>query len=68
MQYLGIDKKIIPYAIERTRKLVQKLLELIFKLYEKQVENFQPDYKLVLPWHFKKNNIKRKSISVMEDL
>ena len=62
LQYFGIDKKYIDFVAERNPKK--------FGLYtpgtnikivsEKQSRNMEPDYYLVLPWHFKNEILKRE--------
>ena len=62
LQFLGIDNKIIPYAIERNKekigaKTIGSNIKIVSEKFAKQNE---PDYKLVLPWHFKKEIIERE--------
>tara|TARA_Y100000591_G_C21810819_1_gene687774 strand:+ start:35 stop:1060 length:1026 start_codon:yes stop_codon:yes gene_type:complete len=62
LQFLGIDNKIIPYAIERNKekigaKTIGSNIKIVSEKFAKQKE---PDYKLVLPWHFKKEIIERE--------
>ncbi len=62
LQFLNIDNKIIPYAIERNRekfgaKTIGSNIEIIS---EKTAKKKLPNYKLVLPWHFKKEIVKRE--------
>ena len=62
LQFLDIDNKIIPYAIERNKqKIGAKTIGSNIKIIsEKFIKNSEPDYKLVLPWHFKSEIIKRE--------
>jgi len=62
LQFLEIDNKTIPYAIERNKeKIGAKTLGTNIKIIsENQVYNKEPNYKLVLPWHFKAEIIKRE--------
>ena len=62
MQFLEINKNIIPYAIERNKekigaKTIGSNIEIIS---EKMAKLYFPDYKLVLPWHFREEIIKRE--------
>ena len=62
LQFLGINKNIIPYAIERNKekigaKTIGSNIEIIS---EKTAKLNFPDYKLVLPWHFREEIIKRE--------
>ena len=54
--------KIIPYAIERNKeKICAKTIGSNIKIVsEKFAKQNEPDYKLVLPWHFKKEIIERE--------
>jgi len=62
LQFLDIDNKIIPYAIERNKqKIGAKTIGSNIKIIgEKFIKNSEPDYKLVLPWHFKSEIINRE--------
>ena len=62
LQFLDIDNKKIPYAIERNKHKIgaQTIGSNIKIIGEKSAKNMEPDYKLVLPWHFKKEIIKRE--------
>ncbi|WP_440915385.1 class I SAM-dependent methyltransferase [Candidatus Pelagibacter sp.] len=62
LQYLNIDSKITPYAIERNKqKIGAKTIGSNIKIIsEDAVKNSEPDYKLVLPWHFKSEIISRE--------
>ena len=62
LQFLGINKNIIPYAIERNKekigaKTIGSNIEIIS---EKTAKLYFPDFKLVLPWHFRKEIVKRE--------
>ena len=62
LQFLEINKNIIPYAIERNKekigaKTIGSNIEIIS---EKMAKLYFPDYKLVLPWHFREEIIKRE--------
>tara|TARA_A100001035_G_C27770598_1_gene496128 strand:+ start:585 stop:1850 length:1266 start_codon:yes stop_codon:yes gene_type:complete len=63
LQFMGINDKIIPYAIERNKeKIGAKTIGSNIKIIsEKSVINNQPDYKLVLPWHFMSEIVKRET-------
>ena len=62
LQYLNIDNKIAPYAIERNKKKIgAKTIGSNIKIIsEDAAKNSEPDYKLVLPWHFKSEIINRE--------
>ena len=62
LQFLNIDNKKIPYAIERNKQKIgaQTIGSNIKIIGEKFTKDFQPDYKLVLPWHFKSEIIQRE--------
>ena len=62
LQFLDIDNKKIPYAIERNKqKIGARTIGSNIKIIgEKFVNNSQPDFKLVLPWHFKSEIINRE--------
>ncbi|WP_440937925.1 class I SAM-dependent methyltransferase [Candidatus Pelagibacter sp.] len=62
LQFLGINNQMIPYAIERNKSKIGAItigsnIKIISEL---DSENYKIDYKLVLPWHFKKEIIKRE--------
>ncbi|MBI5044735.1 MAG: methyltransferase domain-containing protein [Candidatus Levybacteria bacterium] len=62
LQYFGIDKKLIPYAVERNpekwgKKIASVGIEIIS---EEQARKEKPDYMLVLPWFFKQEFIRRE--------
>ena len=62
LQFLNVDNKKIPYAIERNKQKIgaQTIGSNIKIIGEKFTKDFQPDYKLVLPWHFKSEIIQRE--------
>ena len=62
LQFLDIDNKKIPYAIERNKqKIGARTIGSNIKIIgEKFADNSQPDFKLVLPWHFKSEIINRE--------
>jgi hypothetical protein len=63
LQYLGINKKMIPFAIERNKsKVGAKTIGSEIKILDEKIikKNF-PDYLLVLPWHFRSEIIKREA-------
>ena len=62
LQFLEIDNKIIPYAIERNKeKIGAKTIGSNIKIVsEKFVKQNEPDFKLVLPWHFQKEIVERE--------
>ncbi len=62
IQFLEIDNKTIPYAIERNKeKIGAKTVGTNIKIIsESQASSKEPNYKLVLPWHFKNEIIKRE--------
>tara|TARA_B100000900_G_scaffold384490_1_gene373359 strand:+ start:1487 stop:2767 length:1281 start_codon:yes stop_codon:yes gene_type:complete len=62
LQFLNINKKTIPYAIERNKQKIgaKTIGSNIMIISEKFAEKNRPDYKLVLPWHFKSEIINRE--------
>jgi hypothetical protein len=62
LQFLNINKKTIPYAIERNKQKIgaKTIGSNIMIISEKFSEKSRPDYKLVLPWHFKSEIINRE--------
>lgn len=62
LQFLDIDNRKIPYAIERNKEKIgaQTIGSNIRIIGEKFAKNLEPEYKLVLPWHFKKEIITRE--------
>ena len=62
LQFLGLNQKIIPYAIERNKlKVGASTIGTNIKIIsESKGKTLNPDFKLVLPWHFKSEIIKRE--------
>tara|TARA_B100000242_G_C43047816_1_gene489220 strand:- start:1181 stop:2443 length:1263 start_codon:yes stop_codon:yes gene_type:complete len=62
IQFLGIDKKITPYAIERNNlKVGAWIIGTNIKIIsEDEAKKYKIDNKLVLPWHFREEIIKRE--------
>ena len=62
LQFLEVDNKTIPYAIDRNKeKIGAKTLGTNIKIIsENKASSKEPNYKLVLPWHFKTEIIKRE--------
>jgi|TARA_Y100000294_G_scaffold163970_1_gene170335 SAM-dependent methyltransferase len=62
LQFLEIDNKILPYAVERNKeKIGAKTIGSNIKIIsEKSAKKNPPNYQLVLPWHFKNEIIKRE--------
>jgi len=62
LQFIDIDNKTIPYAIERNKEKIgaKTIGSNIQIISEQSIKKQQPDYKLVLPWHFKKEIIQRE--------
>ena len=63
LQYFKIDKKQIPFAVERNpekwgKKIASTGIEIIS---EEQARKEKPDYMLVLPWFFKTEFLKREA-------
>lgn len=63
LQYFKIDKKQIPFAVERNpekwgKKIASTGIEIIS---EDQARKEKPDYMLVLPWFFKTEFLKREA-------
>src|SRR3989344_2574298 len=63
LQYFELNKKLIPYAVERNpEKWGAKIASIgIPIISEEQARKEKPDYMLVLPWFFKKEFLKRES-------
>ena len=62
IQWLGINSKDIPYAADRNHKkwgtkTIGSKIEIIS---ERTSKSMKPQYYLVLPWHFKKEFLKRE--------
>ena len=62
LQFLNINDKVIPYAIERNKKKIgaKTIGSNIIIVSEKFAKNSEHNYKLVLPWHFKREIINRE--------
>lgn len=62
LQFLNINDKVIPYAIERNKQKIgaKTIGSNIIIVSEEFAKNSEPDYKLVLPWHFKREIINRE--------
>ena len=63
LQYFNLNKKLIPYAVERNpEKWGKKIASLGIPIIpEEQARKKMPDYMLVLPWFFKGEFLKRES-------
>lgn len=62
LQWYGIDKKLIKYAADRNKdkwnaKTISSEIQIIS---EEKSRKLRPDYYFVLPWHFKKEFLKRE--------
>ena len=62
LQYYGIDNKIINFAAERNKAKYNLFTpgSKIKIVSEKFSRSLNPDFYLVLPWHFKKEILKRE--------
>ena len=62
LQFLNINNKKIPYAIERNKNKIgaHTIGSNIKIISEKFIKNAEPDFKLVLPWHFKREIVLRE--------
>lgn len=62
LQYFNLNKKLIPYAVERNpEKWGKKIASLgIPIISEEQARKEMPDYMLVLPWFFKEEFLRRE--------
>ena len=62
LQYFGLDKKTIPFAVERNQEKWGKIIASVGIpiISEEQARKDKPDYMLVLPWFFKKEFLKRE--------
>ena len=62
LQYYGIDRNLVPFAAERSPSKWSKYTvgTGIKIISENQARKMNPDYFLVLPWHFKNHIIKRE--------
>ncbi len=63
LQYFNLNKKLIPYAVERNPgKWGKKIASLgIPIISEEEARKKMPDYMLVLPWFFKEEFLKREN-------
>ncbi len=63
LQYLGISSKKIPFIAERNPLKFNKFTpgNYIKIISEKKSRHLKPDYYLVLPWHFKKEILRRET-------
>uniref|UniRef100_A0A6C0I1X5 GDP-mannose 4,6-dehydratase n=1 Tax=viral metagenome TaxID=1070528 RepID=A0A6C0I1X5_9ZZZZ len=62
LQYGNITENDIKYAVERNPKKEGKMTSTGIRIImEEQMRKEQPDYLLVLPWHFKNEIIQRES-------
>jgi SAM-dependent methyltransferase len=62
LQYLGLDKKLIKFAVERNPEKWGKIISSVGIpiVSEEQARKDKPDYMLVLPWFFKEEFLKRE--------
>ena len=62
LQYFNLNRKLIPYAVERNpEKWGKKIASLgIPIISEEEARKKMPDYMLVLPWFFKEEFLKRE--------
>jgi len=62
LQYLGLDNKLIKFAVERNPEKWGKIITSVNIpiISEEQARKEKPDYMLVLPWFFKKEFLKRE--------
>jgi len=62
LQYLGLDKKLIKFAVERNPEKWGKIIASVGIpiISEAQARKDKPDYMLVLPWFFKTEFLKRE--------
>ena len=62
LQYFNIDNKLIEFAAERNQKKFNLFTPgtKIKIISEKKSRSYNPDYYLVLPWHFRKEILKRE--------
>ena len=63
LQYFNINNKVIPYIADRNSQKFNFFTpgSKIKIISEKLSRKIKPDYYLVLPWHFKKEILKRES-------
>ena len=66
LQYFNITKKDIDYIADRNPQKYNKYTPgtKIKIISEKKSRKIKPDYYLVLPWHFKKEIIKREKLTI----
>ena len=64
LQYFNIDNKLIEFAAERNQKKFNLFTPgtKIKIISEKKSRSYNPDYYLVLPWHFRKKYLKEKNL------
>ena len=64
IQFCGITKKMIPYAVERNPEKVGRYTpgSFIPIISEKRSRALNPDFFLVMPWHFKKEIVSREKL------
>ncbi len=62
LQFIGINQKKIPYAIERNQEKIgaRTIGSNIKIISENDVKNIELNFKLVLPWHFRSEIVKRE--------
>src|SRR4030042_4418396 len=62
LQYFNLDKKYIPFAVERNSEKYGKIIASVGIpiISEDKARKDNPDYMLVLPWFFKKEFLKRE--------
>ena len=62
LQFVGINHKKIPYAIERNQEKIgaRTIGSNIKIISENDVKNIELNFKLVLPWHFRNEIVKRE--------
>lgn len=62
LQYFGLDRKTIPFAVERNpEKWGKKIASVgIPIISEEEARKHKPDYMIVLPWFFKEEFLKRE--------
>lgn len=63
LQYFDLNKKLIPYAVERNPEKWGKIIASVGIpiIPEEQARKEMPDYMLVLPWFFKEEFLKRET-------
>ena len=64
IQFCGITKKMIPYAVERNPEKFGRYTpgSFIPIISEKRSRVLNPDFFLVMPWHFKKEIVSREKL------